>query len=70
VLGNNGFGLSVLNPINSGITSTLEKLDDFILNKPKLIVYGVGFLDIGFEDNSYCTLSSIPSYFISKNLPH
>ena len=63
-----GFNISVLNPINNKITPTLGKLDNFISNKPKLVVYGVGFRDIGFKEiNGRCNLSPIPSYIVPKN---
>ena len=63
-----GFNISVLNPINNKITPTLGKLDNFISNKPKLVVYGVGFKDIGFKEiNGRCNLSPIPSYIVPKN---
>ena len=63
-----GFNISVLNPINNEITPTLGKLDNFISNKPKLVVYGVGFKDIGFKEiNGRCNLSPIPSYIVPKN---
>ena len=63
-----GFNISVLNPINNEITPTLGKLDNFISNKPKLVVYGVGFRDIGFKEiNGRCNLSPIPSYIVPKN---
>jgi len=46
----------------------LGKLDNFISNKPKLVVYGVGFRDIGFKEiNGRCNLSPIPSYIVPKN---
>ena len=64
----NGFSASVLNPKNKRITPTLKIADDFISNNPKLILYGVGFRDIGFTDKNYCKLSQIPPYSLSKSM--
>jgi uncharacterized protein YjbI with pentapeptide repeats len=67
VLDQNGFSTSVLNPTNQLISQTLEIVDDIISNNPKLIVYGIGFRDIGFTDYGFCKLSQIPSYNLSKH---
>ena len=66
VLDENGFSTSVLNPTNKLISQTVEIVDDIISNNPKLIVYGIGFRDIGFTDYGFCKLSQIPSYNLSK----
>ena len=66
VLDENGFSTSVLNPTSQLISQTLEIVDDIISNNPKLIVYGIGFRDIGFTDYGFCKLSQIPPYNLSK----
>jgi len=76
ILEENGFNMAVIHPTHSRITPTLEKLNDIISNKPQLIVYGIGFMDIGFmpvESDDYkedCTFSSIYDMDISKNIEH
>ena len=62
ILNDSEFPHSVINPPHDTIAPTLEKLDSFLSHKPKLIVYGVGFRDIGYSKSLSCPLSSIPSY--------
>ena len=64
ILEKNGFDVLTLSPKVLKPTTTLEILDDVISTNPKLIVYGVGFGDIGLSDNTHsiCTSSQIPPY--------
>ena len=68
VLGENGFSTSVLDTPDKLISDTVKIVDDIISNNPKLIVYGIGFRDIGFSDKASCKLLQIPPYELSKDI--
>ena len=63
----NGFSVNTYIPEVREIIPTLEHIDDIISNKPKLVVYGIGFRDIGFLDDKQCTFSHIPLYEIKHH---
>lgn len=63
----NGLPINVYNLAYGNFASTLEHIDDIISYKPRLIVYGIGFRDIGYSDDIKCTFSHIPSYDIKHN---
>lgn len=52
----------------TGISDMLTQIDNFISYSPKMIVYGVGFRDIGFQEGEFCTFSNIPRYDLKENL--
>lgn len=54
----------VYKPKSNEIISTLDNIDYIISNKPRLVIYGVGFRDIGFLDDKQCTFSYIKKYEI------
>ena len=66
-LDDNGFKKSVYNLETSRIFETLDDIEQIISHKPELIVYGVGFRDIGFMENISCSYNEIPSYVPNRN---
>ena len=64
VLNDNGMNV-VVEFHHEKIPSILGKIDDFILKKPNLIVYGVGFSELGLTGPRGCTDSKIIKYSIN-----
>ena len=61
-LDDNGFKKSVYNLETSRIFETLGNIEKITFHKPELIIYGIGFRDIGHMENISCSNNEIPSY--------
>ena len=66
ILHKNNVELTVINPPSSHITFSLDRIDKVLANNPILIVYGVGFQDVGYLINDSCHNLTIPKY-VPKN---
>jgi hypothetical protein len=54
--------VTVYNIENMRISQTFEKIDKIIANEPSIVVYGIGFRDIGFMEGEQCKLDTIPKF--------
>jgi len=61
-LNENGLKRHIYNLEGIGISDTLNDIEKIISHKPELIVYGVGFRDIGHMENVSCSHNEIPPY--------
>ena len=61
-LNENNLKRYIYNLEGSGISNTFKDIDKIVSHNPELIVYGVGYRDIGYIENKSCEYNEIPPY--------
>jgi hypothetical protein len=66
-LNEHGFKRSIYGLESDNIPDTLDDIERIISHKPELIVFGVGYRDIGYMENEVCSHNEIPPYVSNTN---